>query len=119
VQLLVGFLNGTDTGNSSVTHALNATATPQPQFQPSHLTFASFPSLISLLLAFPGLRDWLKLIIIGSVLETCRRFYSSIWSSVVNSFFITAQFKEEDSSYDWIMVWLSKQPAWSAFPARS
>jgi len=33
----------------------------------------------------------------------------------VDSFYITAQFKEEDSSYDWMMVWLSKQPSWSMF----
>jgi hypothetical protein len=72
-------------------------------------------SLISLLLTFPALRDWLKLIVIGGILETCRRSFFSIWNSIVASFFITAQFQDDDDSYDWMMVWLSKQPAWSTF----
>lgn len=72
-------------------------------------------SLIGLLFSFTALRDWLKLIVIGSFLETCRRFVFSIWRTTIDSFFITAQFKEEDSSYDWMMVWLSKQPAWRTY----
>ncbi|KIM90394.1 hypothetical protein PILCRDRAFT_181783 [Piloderma croceum F 1598] len=92
--------------NSSAPPAFNATSSPSQSFPllPS--------SLVTLFLTFPALRDWLKLIVIGSILETCRRFFFSAWSSVVDSFFITAQFKEEDSSYDWMMVWLSKQPSW-------
>ena len=70
-------------------------------------------SLISLLLTFPALRDWLKLIVIGGVLEGCRRSFFSTWNCIMASFFITAQFQEDDDSYDWMMVWLSKQPAWS------
>ncbi|KZP19387.1 P-loop containing nucleoside triphosphate hydrolase protein [Athelia psychrophila] len=72
----------------------------------------SLPGLFSLILSLPGLRDWLKLLLLGSIFETFRRFSSIIWSSIVNSFFITAQFKDEDCSYDWMMVWLAKQPGW-------
>jgi chaperone BCS1 len=86
---------------------LNGTVPATPLALPSDLS-----SLIGLLFSFTALRDWLKLIVIGSFLETCRRFVFSLWRTVIDSCFITAQFKEDDSSYDWMMVWLSKQPAW-------
>lgn len=111
MQQIFGFLSlDQQMSNFTAPHAFNATA---PQLQ-SH---SSSPSLISFLLAFPALRDWAKLIVIGGVLETIRRSFFSTWDSLVNAFFITAQFKEDDSSYDWMMVWLSKQPSWSAFIA--
>ena len=87
-------------------------STPLNTQQPLELTPSSF---FSLLIAFPALRNWLKLIVIGGVLESCRQFYYSIWSYIVNSFFISAQFKEDDSSFDWMMVWLSRQPSWSTY----
>ncbi|KAF7985177.1 hypothetical protein HWV62_7770 [Athelia sp. TMB] len=99
----------TSTPSSSVPPAATsvaATATQIPELP------ASLPALFSLLLSLPGLRDWLKLLLLGSVFEAFRRFSSIIWSTIIDSFFITAQFKEEDCSYDWMMVWLAKQPGW-------
>lgn len=50
-------------------------------------------------LSFSALRDWLKLIVLGGVLETCRRFGYLAWQSFVDSFFLTAHFEQEDESY--------------------
>ncbi|KAG8826498.1 hypothetical protein FRC19_008750, partial [Serendipita sp. 401] len=41
------------------------------------------------------------------------RVASTGWSSFINSFYLTAHFSEEDYPYDWLLLWLQKQPAWS------
>ncbi|KAG0709438.1 P-loop containing nucleoside triphosphate hydrolase protein [Suillus ampliporus] len=68
--------------------------------------------LISFFLSVSALRDWAKLLIIGSFFETCRRLLSAVWSSMIDSVFLTASFEDQDDSYKWMMVWLSQQPAW-------
>ncbi|KAJ6581642.1 P-loop containing nucleoside triphosphate hydrolase protein [Mycena capillaripes] len=72
-----------------------------------------FSSLLTLLFSFGALRDWFKLIIFGGVLETLRRVAFSLYYKIIASFWITAHFDEDDSSYDWMMVWLSKQSSWA------
>ncbi|KAJ7355673.1 P-loop containing nucleoside triphosphate hydrolase protein [Mycena albidolilacea] len=59
-----------------------------------------------------ALQDTLKLVVIGGTMETARRASVSAWNGFVDSFFLTAHFSEEDYPYDWLMHWLSKQPAW-------
>ncbi|KAJ7089741.1 P-loop containing nucleoside triphosphate hydrolase protein [Mycena belliarum] len=59
-----------------------------------------------------ALQDTLKLVVIGGTVETARRASVSAWNGFVDSFFLTAHFSEEDYPYDWLMHWLSKQPAW-------
>ncbi|KAG1774116.1 P-loop containing nucleoside triphosphate hydrolase protein [Suillus placidus] len=71
-----------------------------------------FGPLISFILSISALRDWAKLLIIGSFFETCRRLLATIWSSTIDSFFLTASFEDHDDSYKWMMIWLSKQPSW-------
>ncbi|KAF8487052.1 P-loop containing nucleoside triphosphate hydrolase protein [Russula ochroleuca] len=56
--------------------------------------------------------DGMKLVVLGGTVETARRMSSSAWSSFVNSFFLTAHFSEEDYPYEWLMLWLSRQPEW-------
>ncbi|KAG9103524.1 hypothetical protein FRC07_009972, partial [Ceratobasidium sp. 392] len=68
--------------------------------------------LLTLLLSFSGLRDWLKLIVLGGALETLRRIASSCWEWALSSFFLTIHLDNDDTAYDWMMVWLSLQPAW-------
>lgn len=74
-------------------------------------------TLKSILTPFTGsnsyLEDTLKLVTIGGTVETARRASMSAWNGFVDSFFLTAHFSEEDYPYDWIMHWLSKQPAWT------
>ncbi|CAE6427779.1 unnamed protein product [Rhizoctonia solani] len=72
----------------------------------------SLSSLFTILLSFSGLRDWLKLIVLGGALETLRRFASSFWGWVMGSFFVTVHLDNDDVAYDWMMIWLSLQPAW-------
>lgn len=98
-----------DTAYGLMQHALsglpfltgNATTpatTPAPLAMPTDLS-----SLIALLFSFSALREWLKLMVIGGVFESCRRLFSYSWSKVVDSFWITAQFNEDDSSFG---MWL-------------
>ncbi|KAH7915272.1 P-loop containing nucleoside triphosphate hydrolase protein [Hygrophoropsis aurantiaca] len=68
--------------------------------------------MLSMLFSMSALRDWAKLLILGSFFETCRRLLSSLWRSTIDSFFITASFEEDDTSYQWVMLWLSKQQSW-------
>lgn len=60
-----------------------------------------------------GVLDATKLVILGGTVETARRAASSGWNSFVSSFYLTAHFCEDDYPYDWLLNWLSKQPAWS------
>ena len=71
--------------------------TQQPQGQSSQLSGLS--ALLPVLVSFPALYDWLKVIMIGGVLETCRRFASSLYHKAVSSFFITAYFEDDDDSW--------------------
>ncbi|KAJ3934134.1 MAG: P-loop containing nucleoside triphosphate hydrolase protein [Lentinula lateritia] len=59
-----------------------------------------------------AIQDTLKLVVIGGTVETARRASMSAWNGFVDSFFLTAHFSQEDYPYDWLMHWLSKQPAW-------
>lgn len=36
-----------------------------------------------------------------------------MWTTFIESFWITACFEERDISYTWLLYWLSKQPTWS------
>lgn len=94
----------------------------------------NLPTVLSFLLSFSALRDWLKLLVIGGTIETCRRLCMQLWVSFIESFWITACFEERDVSYSkhpisppfythreltpccyvaWLLFWLSKQPKWS------
>ncbi|TFK73736.1 P-loop containing nucleoside triphosphate hydrolase protein [Pluteus cervinus] len=59
-----------------------------------------------------ALQDTLKLVVIGGTVETARRASVSAWNGFVDSFFLTAHFNQDDYPYDWLMHWLSQQPAW-------
>lgn len=62
--------------------------------------------------SFSVARDWIKLFLLGSVLETIRRFTGGIWRRIVDSFFLTATFESDDDAYNWMMIWISRQPGW-------
>lgn len=49
--------------------------------------------------AFLKLPDWLKLAVLGTVLETARRYLFSWWFKIKESCFISVHFDSEDSSY--------------------
>nr|GAT45760.1 predicted protein [Mycena chlorophos] len=76
----------------------------------STLNIRDFSSIVAFLFSVRALTDWLKLIVFGGALETLRRLAFALYRYIVASFWITASFHQDDSSYDWMMVWLSKQP---------
>ncbi|KAL5536657.1 hypothetical protein ACEPAF_480 [Sanghuangporus sanghuang] len=59
-----------------------------------------------------NLQDTLRWVVIGGTVETARRVSKSAWNGFIDSFFLTAHFSQDDYPYDWILHWLSKQPAW-------
>ncbi|EJU03604.1 P-loop containing nucleoside triphosphate hydrolase protein [Dacryopinax primogenitus] len=59
-----------------------------------------------------AVKDFAKLAILGTTVETARRLASSGWKQFIESFFLTAHFTQDDYPYDWLLHWLSKQPAW-------
>jgi len=52
------------------------------------------------------------MLLLGGALETCRRSASSAWSGIVDSFFLTAYFEDDDPLFDFMITWLGKQRAW-------
>ncbi|KAF7370500.1 Mitochondrial chaperone BCS1 [Mycena sanguinolenta] len=98
-------------------NAVNATADAMANnatvVAPSFASVTDFSSLVTMLFSLGALRDWLKLIVFGGAIETLRRIAFSMYYKIIASFWITAHFDEDDSSYDWMMVWLSKQSSWS------
>ncbi|KAF9814843.1 hypothetical protein IEO21_04895 [Rhodonia placenta] len=73
---------------------------------------ADLPSLINMALSFSALREWLKLILFGGVIEYFRRCAFGIWDRIMDSIWITVTFDEDDTSYSWVLFWLSRQPSW-------
>ncbi|KAJ8077719.1 hypothetical protein PM082_002152 [Marasmius tenuissimus] len=66
---------------------------------------------VPFLFLYSALRDWLKVYLIGGLLEACRRWY--FCELTIESFWMSAKFDKDDNSYQWIMVWLSTQPSWA------
>ncbi|EIW73831.1 hypothetical protein CONPUDRAFT_148000, partial [Coniophora puteana RWD-64-598 SS2] len=88
----------------------NGTAARQPSTGfPS--SFSDISSIATFLLSLGALRNWGLLLLLGSLLESTRQGLSSLWKVIADSFFLTARFHEDDSSFDWMMLWLSKQPS--------
>ncbi|KAJ7040732.1 hypothetical protein C8F04DRAFT_1081926 [Mycena alexandri] len=82
--------------NATTASVAGATATPLT----SALTMPTdLSSLLTFLLSFSALRDWMKLAVLGGFIEMCRRFVFGGYTKLVNSFFITACFEEQDASY--------------------
>ncbi|KAG7440444.1 P-loop containing nucleoside triphosphate hydrolase protein [Guyanagaster necrorhizus] len=99
--------------NSTVAEVTNTTsALPQATISPLSIP-NDLSSLISLLFSFSALRDWLKLIVLGGFFETCRRVIFAQYAKFVDAFYMKATFEEDDPSYEWMMVWLSRQPSWA------
>ncbi|KAH7098573.1 P-loop containing nucleoside triphosphate hydrolase protein [Auriculariales sp. MPI-PUGE-AT-0066] len=92
----------------------NATLSASPTSSTSAYSTlpGSINDLFALFMAFGALREWLKMILLGGALETCRRSASTLWASIVNSFFLTAYFEDSDPLFDFMLTWLGRQDAW-------
>lgn len=102
------------TPSSSSTAVVPATGSKAIKRKPPPLP-NNLAGLIKVLFSMGGMRDWIKLFIIGGFVESFRRLAGILYQKVVESFFLTASFEEGDDAYDWMMVWLSKRPAWCAY----
>lgn len=89
---------------------INATVSNSTTVPAANLGATAFPtditSLISLFASFSALREWLKIIVFGGILETLRRLAFHFYYKTYNSFFITARFDEEDTSYSKNILWV-------------
>lgn len=56
-------------------------------------------AMLPLLFTSSAIRDWAKLIVIGGIFETCRRFASNSYSDLLSSFRIEAVFDDDDPTY--------------------
>ena len=70
----------------------------------SPLPLSNIASLLSLILSFNGLGDWLKLFILGGLIESARRLATTAYKSLLESFLITVHFDGDDIPYSWLMV---------------
>ncbi|KAK7446314.1 hypothetical protein VKT23_014520 [Stygiomarasmius scandens] len=107
-----GLQNATQSANASAPSSTsNVLADVASQALPPELS--SLVSLFFSMASMASIKDWLKLLFIGGFFETCRRLFTWAYSSVMEGFYMRASFDSNDPSYEWMMVWLSKQPAWS------
>ncbi|KAA1473996.1 P-loop containing nucleoside triphosphate hydrolase protein [Dentipellis sp. KUC8613] len=72
-------------------------------------------SLFAFIYSFTALREWLKLLVIGGALETCRRLVYHCYNNLFDAFFITADFSSDDMTGRWLLYWLSSLPQWHNF----
>lgn len=100
-------------GFSAYTQGLNATAnatvtSTSPPAAAAPTMPADISGLLTLLLSFSGLREWLKIFVLGGFFESCRRMFSWLYMKVNEGLYINAYFEEDDASYG---TWLSFLPS--------
>ncbi|KAI0629345.1 P-loop containing nucleoside triphosphate hydrolase protein [Trametes polyzona] len=111
VAVLQTVMSAIQSGAMNITNpeGTNTTSAP-PNLAASMASFSpmQIPSMITMLLSFTVVRDWLKLLLLGAVVETCRRLITKSYYGLINYFWITATFDGNDDCVDWLMLWLSK-----------
>ncbi|KAG6328815.1 hypothetical protein ID866_10274, partial [Astraeus odoratus] len=82
--------------------SVNATIIPNVTSRPADVPVGPLGSLFTIL----------SLLTSTSALRDSRRNLYSLWFSFVDTFFITAEFDANDTTFKWMLAWLSKQPSW-------
>jgi hypothetical protein len=70
-------------------------------------------SLITFALSLGALRDWIKIFLLGGLLESARRFFTYLYSALWEAFLLTVEIGDEDQAHAWVILWLSKQDRWA------
>jgi len=70
----------------------------------------SITTLTALLPSFTGFRGLLTLFLMGCVFEMCRRFAPHAWEALVDSFWVTIEFDEDDRSYRECLLAIAMSP---------
>ena len=82
--------------------AASSNGTNTPAASPPQLS--DIPSLLTFILSMGGLGDWLKLFIIGGLVESARRLITTAYNSLLASFVLTLHFDGDETPYQWLMV---------------
>lgn len=88
-----------NTGNAQAANATVTGNTTTPSTGMDAMSSLNLPGILSLLLSFSALRDWIKLFVIGGAIESARRCLMMVWAWIIESFWLTACFDETDMSY--------------------
>jgi len=59
----------------------------------------SIKTLTALLPSFTGFQGWLTLSLIGCIFGICQRVAPQAWDAIIDSFWVTIEFREWDPSY--------------------
>ncbi|RPD59014.1 P-loop containing nucleoside triphosphate hydrolase protein [Lentinus tigrinus ALCF2SS1-7] len=70
---------------------------------------SSLPEMIFMLLSMAAIRDWVKLFLIGAVLEGSRRILAKSWEKLTDYVWVTATFESNDDAAEWLMYWMSQK----------
>ncbi|TFK48574.1 P-loop containing nucleoside triphosphate hydrolase protein [Heliocybe sulcata] len=63
-------------------------------------------------MSIPGLFDYAKLMLMGSIIPLVQQAASWAQERAISALFLTASFREGDPAFDWMMVWLAQHSAW-------
>ncbi|KAI0773331.1 P-loop containing nucleoside triphosphate hydrolase protein [Trametes elegans] len=91
--------------------ATNASAAPPPPESAAGGAGVplTLPHLLTLLVSTAEVGDWVKLLLVGAVIEGCRRALSKSWQTIVDFFWIDATFELKQDVGDWMMCWLHQR----------
>ena len=78
---------------AGATPSAAANGTSPPFTASAGASGASLPQLIFMLFSMAAIRDWVKLILFGGVIEASRRALTAGWERLVDSFWVTATFE--------------------------
>ena len=86
--------------------ATNTTATPHASSTtpPPRGPLDLLMSMSKTLFSASALRDWVILLVLGSLFEFARRMLASSWHWLINSFFVTAVFDDDDASFRTLLL---------------
>ncbi|KZT59054.1 P-loop containing nucleoside triphosphate hydrolase protein, partial [Calocera cornea HHB12733] len=89
---------------------------PLPLLEP-FLAFVPAPilPLILTLLRSSALRDWLKLFLLGGLLEAARRVLGQSWTldGFFSGLYLHARIEREDEAYGWMLAYFTRLPAFT------
>ena len=72
--------------------------TSQPPSAPATSLPTSLPQIVLALLSLAAVRDWIKLLLLGSFLEFARRGLMKGWERLVDNIWVVATFEFSDDS---------------------
>ena len=103
------------------------TGQESPRTSTDEVLPSSLPRMVFMLLSMSAVRDWIKLFLMGAILEGSRRILALSWEKLVDYVWVTATFESNDeatgmpsplwptqrlrltSFAEWLMYWLSRK----------